>query len=926
MKKLIICLLLILVEYSSLFAQNVFFDWAKPLGTSKDEIAYSNTVDKYGNSYITGTFYGKLDFNPGTDTFFLSSNGENDIFILKLDKKGDFVWAKSIGGKGDDKCNSIVSDSFGNFYITGTFNSNVDFDPDTSSKILNAKGGNDAFIAKFNSYGKIYWVNTLVGNYDESGNGVTLNINGNVFWTGSFQDTLFFTIGTSSKSILISKGKNDIFIARCDTGGSYIWVKSMGGNGDDVSYSIISDKNDNVIITGYFTDKCNFGTGTTSYFLTSFGSSDAFISKNDAKGNYIFAYQFGGTNEEIGKSVKLDAYGNIYSTGWFNGTADFNPSKATAYLYSNGKSDIYISRLSSGGAFSWVKQIGGTENDKGNSLQIDDNFNIYSTGFYEARVDFDPGNSSYFQTSKGKEDVYVSKLSSTGNFVWAKSFGGRNTDIGNTICLSFDKAVFTAGNFSDTADFNPDKDSSNIIAIGNADAFIQKMEICTTSTGNISASNCYSITINGETFTSSGTYYQKLTTKRGCDSLLILDITIFTTTIANLDVVACKSYTLNGTTYTQPGTYYQTIKNSKGCDSIIVLNLSFGESSGSLTAIACDKYTFYGTTYNNSGTYKQIIKNHLGCDSTITLKLTIKKSTSSNIKVTACNSFSIKTTTYTKSGTYTQIIKNYNDCDSVINLDLTINKSTDTTILAEACNTFKLNSITYNQSGTYKQVLKNKANCDSTITLILKIKNSSSILDIVACKSFTIGKNTFTENGTYNVTIPNSQGCDSSVILNLTIKNIDNTVNIDGRILSSNQADAKYQWLDCNKNFTPIAGEVYKDILIKNTGKYAVKVTKDICVDTSECILLDFDAVRKINSELIKIIPNPVFDELNIEISGNWESGSLKIYNSISKNIYQLKNISLKNFKLDVSDFPKGIYFIEINSNNATIRSHFIKI
>lgn len=926
MKKLLLCLFFVIICTNVSFSQNVFFDWVKSAGSSNDDIAYSNAVDKKGNSYITGTFTGKVDFNPGKDTAFLSSNGENDIFILKLDKNGDFVWANSIGGKSADQGNSITLDTFGNIFISGSFSSRVDFDPDTSSKFLQSSGGKDAFIAKYNSSGDLFWANSLGGFYDESAYGITVGMNGVIYFTGSFQDTVKFSTGTSGKSLLISRGKNDILVARCDTGGNYLWIRSMGGTGDDIGYSVVSDKNENVITTGFFSDKCNFSTNSISYILTSFGSTDAFISKIDGKGNFTFAFQLGGTSEEVGKSVKLDAGENIISTGWFNGTADFNPSKGTTYLYSNGKSDIYISKLTSSGGYTWVKQFGGTNDDKGYCLNIDANSNIYSTGYYQSKVDFDPSTSTYNLTAKGKEDVFISKIYSNGSFHWAKSLGGRNTDIGNCVFVGIDNKVFTTGNFTDTTDFNPDKDSFNIISNGVNDAFIHKMAICTTSHSSQSASNCYSITINGETYTSSGTYYQTLTAKRGCDSILTLYITIFSTTIGNLDVVACKSYTLNGTTYTQPGTYYQTIKNAQGCDSIIVLTLQFGESSSSLTAIACDKYTLNAISYTSSGTFNQVIKNHYGCDSTITLKLTIKKSTSSNVKVTACNSFNIKTTTYTQSGIYTQTIKNYNDCDSVITLELTINKSTDTTILAEACSSYKLNATTYNQSGSYKQILKNHLNCDSVINLVLKLNNSSSEINVTACKSFSIGSNTFNQSGTYNVIIPNHRGCDSAVLLNLTIKNIDNTIKADGRVLSANQVDAQYQWLDCNSGLTPIIGQIYKEILVKNSGKYAVKISKDVCVDTSECVLVELDAVENVNNDIIKISPNPVSDFLNIEIIGDLEHGTFKIYNSVSQVVLEKQNFESRSFNLDLSRFHKGIYIVEINSNSGVIISRFIKI
>lgn len=909
----------------SLSAQNVYLDWAKAAGDSKKDVANSNITDKQGNVYAVGYYSGKVDFNPSKDTFFLSANGVTDIFILKLDKKGEFVWAKSIGGTGTDEARSISADTFGNIYIAGFFENRVDFNPDTDTFFLTSAGGSDAFIANFNNSGDLIWANKLGSIYDDIANGVTVNLNGTVFFTGAFQDTIRYTSSTSGKSLLISKGKNDIFVARLDSIDTYFWIKSMGGSSDDVANSIISNIYDDAITTGYFSDKANFATGSSSYVLTSFGSTDAFISKLDGKGNYSFASQLGGSSEDIGKSVKIDNNNNILSTGWFNGTADFNPSKGTAYLYSNGNSDIYISKLNSAGAYSWAKQIGGTEDDKAYNMILDANNDIYSTGFYEARVDFDPSTSSYFLTSKGKEDIYISKLNSSGNFVWAKSIGGNNNDCGLGIYIAKDKSIFTVGYFSDTADFNTGKDSLKLSSNGYIDLFVQKLAACTTSYGSVKAAACYSVTVNGENFTSSGTYYQKISTTQGCDSIIILDITIYNTTIGNIDVVACKSYTLNGTTYTQAGTYYQTIKNYHGCDSIIVLNLTFGETNSSVNAISCDNYTLNGYNYNSSGTYKQVIKNHLGCDSTITLNLTIKKSTSNNLTITACNSFYIKNTEYTKSGIYKQTIKNKADCDSFITLNLTVYKSTDTVINAEACSTYSLNSIKYNKSGTYKQLLKNHNNCDSLITLNLKINNTSGIANIKACRSFTIGGNTYSKNGTYDVIIPNSKGCDSLLTLNLTIFDIDNTVTVTGMVISANQKDAQYQWLDCKNNYTSIPGAVYKEILVKNSGNYSVRVSKDVCIDTSECVLIDLGRVDNISKNLLKISPNPASDYINIEIEKDFGICDLKIYNNLSQVVYTKNNILGGKNLLNIYSLSKGLYYIEISNNKETLRSSFLK-
>jgi hypothetical protein len=138
---------------------------------------------------------------------------------------------------------------------------------------------------------------------------------------------------------------------------------------------------------------------------------------------------------------------------------------------------------------------------------------------------------------------------------------------------------------------------------------------------------------------------------------------------------ACSSFSLNGQTYTQSGTYTQVRTNAAGCDSTITLNLTINQpTTNTITESACSSYSLNGQTYSQSGTYTQVITNAAGCDSTITLNLTINQPTTSTITQSACSSYSLNGQTYTQSGTYTQVRTNVAGCDSTITLNLTINQ------------------------------------------------------------------------------------------------------------------------------------------------------------------------------------------------------------------------------------------------------------
>jgi hypothetical protein len=120
-------------------------------------------IDASGNRYVVGNFSATADFDPSAGTANLTSAGGSDIFIAKYNSSGDYVWAKRIGGTGADQGNSLTLDGSGNVFLTGYFAGTVDFDPSASTANLISAGGNDIFIAKYNSSGDYVWANGIGG-------------------------------------------------------------------------------------------------------------------------------------------------------------------------------------------------------------------------------------------------------------------------------------------------------------------------------------------------------------------------------------------------------------------------------------------------------------------------------------------------------------------------------------------------------------------------------------------------------------------------------------------------------------------------------------------------------------------------------------------------------------------------------------------
>ncbi len=245
----------------------------------------------------------------------------------------------------------------------------------------------------------------------EKGYSIAVDSSG-VYTTGYFTDTADFDPGTGVVNLtaLGAIGIYDIYISKLDLNGNYLWVKQIGSTGGDHARGIKVDSS-GIYTTGYFSGTVDFDPGTnTSSFLTSAGSGDLFVSKLDLSGNYIWAKGMGGTGDDRGYFITTDSNG-VYSTGYFNGTADFDPGADSYNLTSAGSTDIYISKLdSSTGVFVWAKQMGGTGADYGRSARVDSSGSVYTAGYFTGTADFDPGAGTVNFTSSGVNDIFVSKL------------------------------------------------------------------------------------------------------------------------------------------------------------------------------------------------------------------------------------------------------------------------------------------------------------------------------------------------------------------------------------------------------------------------------------------------------------------------------------------------------------------------------------
>jgi len=431
--------------------------WGHNIGGNSGVDAYdkgfSIGADSSGNVYTMGVFGGTVDFDPGAGTTSLTSIAASDIFILKMDNDGNFIWVKQIAAGGasqEHEYHDLAVDASGNAYITSYFKGTVDFDPGAGTfNLLSDVSQNpayvDIFVLKLDTNGDFVWAKKMGGAYYDRGNGIAVDSTGNVYTTGEFQATADFDPGAGTAN-LTSAGAEDVFVSKLDSNGDFVWAKKMGGTSYDYGRSIAVDSSGNVYTTGQFSGPADYDPGAGVVTLTPAvaGNWTVFVSKLDSNGDYVWAEQLAGVSESYGRGIAVDSSGNVYTTGSFRVNGDFDPGAGTATLTSNGGADIFLSKLDSNGDYLWALNIGGTSDDLGHDVAVDSSGNVYTTGSFNGTVDFDPGASTFSLTGVG--NAYISKFSDSGGFAWAKKYGDATGSIGFGVALDSNANLLATGN------------------------------------------------------------------------------------------------------------------------------------------------------------------------------------------------------------------------------------------------------------------------------------------------------------------------------------------------------------------------------------------------------------------------------------------------------------------------------------------------
>jgi len=397
--------------------------------TSSAFTKYS-AVDRSGNLIVVGLMYYTVDFGAGA----ISSGGGQDVFVAKYAPNGQCLWSRRLGGVSDDTANGVAVDSGGNILVTGGFSGGIypavidfGFGP------VQCYGGSDIFLVKYSPSGSVLWSKVFGGSGSDVGTGVAVDGSDNILLTGTHG---FFGTGADfGGGALPIYGQQDVFIAKLNSSGGYIWARSYGGSDSDAVTSIAVDGSGNPVIAGQFRSTANFGSGN----VTSAGGNDGYVGKySGADGSNLWFKRFGDSRDQSANGVAVDGSGNVVVTGDFLGTMDFGGSVQVGALGGS----FYIVKYNSTGTHLWSASYGAEINGPHVAgVAVDATGRIVITGEMVTGIDFGFG----WLLGQGGNNAFVVKLDSNSTVLWAKR-SSSSGDSGKSVTIDrSNNNIFVAG-------------------------------------------------------------------------------------------------------------------------------------------------------------------------------------------------------------------------------------------------------------------------------------------------------------------------------------------------------------------------------------------------------------------------------------------------------------------------------------------------
>lgn len=435
------------------------------MGSALIDAGQSIAYDHNNSLIVYGSFSGNMDFDPGTGVSSINPLGSPDLFLAKYQQDGTLDWAFNIGRlalTNGMNPSGLLIDENNDILISGSFSSNVDFDPSTNSEVRTSEGGKDAFVAKYSSDGDFIWVNTYGSVFYEYGEVLGSNSDGDIYLALRYNGEIDVDPGEGEVFLTPQSGASDAALVKYNSAGEYQW-----------NYPISTPNNDNITcISVSSTGMVAIGStinGTTSGFM----KQDMQLSILQADGTPLWEYNFSNSEKAntIKKIVFTDDDANIIIGGRIEGDTDFDPSEEGDMTIDPLFADPFFAKYAvNNGNLIWARFIksGGTE-DYLSGLTVSGS-SVIITGSFDNTATFNTGDFTSQKVSAGGSDIYMAAYSSEdGSYIGAEIFGGTGSE------TSADAQFLPNGNMAITGTYTNslklNSAESSIPAVGYSDVF-----------------------------------------------------------------------------------------------------------------------------------------------------------------------------------------------------------------------------------------------------------------------------------------------------------------------------------------------------------------------------------------------------------------------------------------------------------------------
>ena len=787
------------------------------------------------------------------------------------------VTAEIFHGNDAQSTASVTTDFDNNMLCFTGFWDDLDADPGPGVLNFNSVGSQDIAITKLDPSGNLIWSKQIGGAGFAAAQVIKADAAGNVFVFGYFNGTMDMNPGPGTSN-LVSNGGDDVYCAKYNQDGNLVWAANIGGTGTEQSYGFDLDAAGNPIVLGYFQNTVDFDPGVGTVNMTAGFSGSNFLLRLNTDGSYNNVIQM---SSAYGNYLYVDNSDNIYLTGLFWGTVDFNPGPAVYNLIAAGfSSDAFIVKLNSAFIFQWAGIISGNSSEQGTTISVDENANaVIVAGFFEGTIDINPEPAVVNIATVDYVDAFIVRLDATdGGFIWGKTIGGTGFQAIYGVGVNSLGSIWLAGNFSNTIDCDPGPGTASLTSGGsqdimkvNWDADANYIDAEKIGGTNSDYASCLHIDNEGAViisgifdglvdFDPGDVTFNLNSGFTGWDGYVAKYCTVYT--INNIiNICEGESYFAEGANQTESGIYYDYYTPVEGCDSIIITHLTVGNPTVDLGAnyAICNGTTTTlnagnpGATYlwntgattqtinvSTTGTYSVTVTDPSGCVGVDAITITVNPAPNVNLgaDINACsgetillnagnpgatylwsNGATTQTINITETGTYSVVVTNGFTCTDNDVINVTFHPSP----IVDLGSTIQL--------------------CEGE-TVVLDAENAgATYLWNTGATTQTISVNTA---ATYSVVVTTAFGCDASdaVVVNVVANPIvdlgdDFTVCSDATIvLDANNPGAAYNWN---------TGATTQTIAVTESGTYGVIVTNGF-----GCAKSDFVSIT--------IHPTPIID------------------------------------------------------------------